>query len=117
MSDGTIYTEEHNIRLHDTGQNGQFRIAGLGQFFRHHSTTPGDKFLLEIHDDGEKKKLLIGLYHRPDVIVLQKLVNAKQDVNGMIILNIKRFHKRAQSGILKEKLYADNTSALLKSAI
>ena len=105
VTNGKIYKPEHNIRLQQTNQNSQFRIAGLGQFFTDYNTTPGDRFLLEIHDDGKKQKLLIGLYHRPDVIVLQKLVS--KGVNGMIILNKDRFEERATGRILKEKLYAD----------
>ena len=110
----TYAPEEFNIRLHDTGHNGQFRIAGLGEFFREYSAAPGDRFLLEIHDDGEKQKLLIGLYHRPDVIVLQKLVNASNDVNGMIILNMERFHNRTTDGLLTEKLYADGNLSTIE---
>jgi hypothetical protein len=114
-SDGIVYTPDNsNIRLHKTNQNGQFRIAGLGMFFRKHKTTPGDRFLFEIHDDGKKQKLLIGLYHRPKVIMLHRYRNVSRGVNGMTILNTERFNKRATDSVLNEELYVDGNLSTIE---
>ena len=46
--------------------------------------------------------------------MLQKLVNASNDVNGMIILNMERFHNRTTDGLLTEKLYADGNLSTIE---
>ena len=72
---GKLYTPENsNIQYVQTGQNGQERISGLGQYFRKCNASVGDEVLIEKITEGDKEKLFLD-FNKRDVIVFQKNSN------------------------------------------
>lgn len=69
---GMNYTSENsNIKYVQTGQNGQERISGLGQYYAAVDAKVGDEILIERIDDRHGHRYLLDFYHR-NAIVFQK---------------------------------------------
>ena len=84
----------------------EFRINGLGDFYRNNNVNAGDEIVFERQDDGTKTEFFINLNTKENTIVFQK------NSRGFEVLNSDRF-----DGLMTVKRYQDNVSYYGKTGL
>lgn len=84
----------------------EFRINGLGDFYRNNKVNAGDEIVFERHDDGIKTEFFINLNTKKNTIIFQK--NNK----GFEVLNIDRFEKLMSGNRYQDEVNYNGTSGL-----
>lgn len=94
---------DSNIMYVQTGQNGQERISGLGQYLRSKNGKVGDELLIERIDKNNTTQLFLDLCHR-NSIVFQKYNK------GFEILNPEELLPYQNENGFSVKIIRDNNS-------
>jgi len=87
------------VDLHGAGANNQLRIYQLREFFEKNDAAAGDRFIFQIHKNGENTQCFIGLQKRPYVILF--LYNKNK---GFDVLNPELFDDNCENGVLSMRL-------------
>ena len=77
----------------------EFRINGLGDFYRNNDVNAGDKIIFERRDDNKNTEFFINLNTSNDRIIFQK------NSRGFEVLNMDRFTTLTSSNKFQKKVY------------
>ena len=91
--------------VHITSER-EFRINGLGDFYRNNNVNAGDEIVFERHDDGRKTKFFINLISKRDTIVFQK------DFRGFKVLNSDRLAQIISNNNYQDKVNYNGNSGI-----
>lgn len=99
------YTEE--IQVHIT-RDKEFRINGLGEFYKNNDVNAGDTIIFEKQEQEQKKVIYVSLRQRNDTILFRYYRE-----KGFEILNIERLHEV----LTKKKISFPNIKCLFVKEI
>lgn len=84
----------------------EFRINGLGDFYRYNNVNAGDEIVFERHDDGAKTEFFINLKSKENTIIFQK------NSRGFEVLNLDRLDLLMSANRYQDIVSYDGRSGL-----
>jgi len=85
----------------------EFRINGLGDFYRNNNVNAGDEIIFERHDDGAKTEFFINLNTKENTIIFQK------NSRGFEVLNSDRLAQLISDNSFQDTVNYNGSSGLL----
>ena len=86
----------------------EFRINGLGDFYRNNNVNAGDEIVFERQDDGIKTEFFINLNTKENTIVFQK------NIRGFEVLNSERLDLLMSKNIYQDEVCYLGSSGFFK---
>ena len=86
----------------------EFRINGLGDFYRNNNVNAGDEIVFERQDDGTKTEFFINLNTKENTIIFQK------NSRGFEVLNLDRLDLLLSANRYQDTVIYNGSSGLLE---
>lgn len=110
---GNLHPKFENLKnggvldsIHITAER-EFRINGLGSFYRNNNVHAGDEIVFERHDDGPYTKFYINLKTNNNSIIFQK------HNNGFEVLNLDRLNKLKSDNLFQSGIIYNGHSGIV----
>ena len=97
-----------NIRYGFKKANKEWRITGLGKYYRDNEVNAGDEIVFERQDDGTKTEFFINLKTKENIIIFQK------NSRGFEVLNSDRLNLLMTENRYQDKVSYNGTSGLFQ---